>query len=268
MARIGLAALALIQLGWSSSLYVSGNDRIADSLSLLRTGMEGRGREKLQEYRSEYLALGASLPKKAIVMLHYMHGSLGIERPVILDWVGYQGLIDYRKFRTPGELYARLKKLGVTHIVTGPNPHAGDYRQEEVIFDAFVDRYGRSPQRFGSLSVFPMPAAAPAPEAPFQVLAIGLPGYKDGLYPVESLSTCETLPRPISNGRSPPGPHHRSPRWCPTPRRHWSGRRWRSTAHARAPQSGIPRGPRPTAFGSCSAERPAPARAGRSPAAR
>jgi hypothetical protein len=39
-----------------------------------------------------------------------------------------------------------------------------------------------------------MPAAAPPAEAPFQVLAIGLPGYKDGLYPVESLSTCETLP--------------------------------------------------------------------------
>ena len=193
-ARIGLAALVLIQLGWSSSVYVSGNDRIADSLSLLRTGMEGRGREKLQEYRSEYLALGASLPKNAVVMLHYMHGSLGIERPVVLDWVGYQGIIDYRKFRTPGDLYARLKKIGVTHIVTGPNPHAGDYRQEEVIFDAFVDRYGRSPQRFGSLNVFPMPAAAPAPERPYQVLAIGLPGYKDGLYPVESLSTCETLP--------------------------------------------------------------------------
>ena len=193
-ARIGLATLALVQLGWSSSLYVSGNDRMADSLSLFRTGMEGRGREKLQEYRSEYLALGASLPKDALVMLHYLHGSLGIQRPIILDWVGYQGIIDYRQFRTPGDLYARLKKIGVTHIVTGPNPHSGDYRQEEVIFDAFVDRYGRSPQRFGSLNLFPMPAAAPPPEAPFQVLAIGLPGYKDGLYPVESLSTCETLP--------------------------------------------------------------------------
>lgn len=194
LARIGLATLALVQLGWSSSLYVSGNDRIADSLSLLRTGMEGRGRDKLKEYRSEYLALNEALPKNAVVMLHYMHGNLGIERPIILDWVGYQGIIDYRKFRTPGELYARLKKIGVTHIVTGPNPHAGDYRQEEVIFDAFVDRYGRSPQRFGSLNLFPMPASAPPPEAPFQVLAIGLPGYKDGLYPVESLSTCETLP--------------------------------------------------------------------------
>jgi hypothetical protein len=203
-----VAMLALVQLGWSSSLYVSGNDRIADSLSLFRSGMEGRGRDKLKEYRSEYLALGASLPKDAVVMLHYLHGSLGIERPVILDWVGYQGLIDYRRFRTPGELYAWLKKIGVTHIVTGPNPHAGDSRQEEVIFDAFVDRYGRSPQRFGSLSLFPMPAAAPPPEAPFQVLAIGLPEYKDGLYPVESLSTCETLP-PAYQHRA--GPARTSP---------------------------------------------------------
>jgi hypothetical protein len=193
-ARIGVVMLALVQLGWSSSLYVAGNDRIADSLSLLRSGMEGRGRDRLKDYRSEYVALGESLPKDAVVMLHYLHGSLGIERPIILDWVGYQGIIDYREFRTPGDLYARLKEIGVTHIVTGPNPHAGDYRQEEVIFDAFVDRYGRSPQRFGSLNLFPMPAAAPPPEAPYQVLAIGLPGYKDGLYPVEALSTCETLP--------------------------------------------------------------------------
>jgi hypothetical protein len=202
-ARVGLAALALVQLGWASTLYVSGNDRIADSLALLRSGMEGRGRERLQDYRSEYVTLGASLPKDAVVMLHHLHGSLGIAHPTILDWVGYQGTIDYRRFKTPGELYARLKKLGVTHVVTGPDPHAGDYRQEEVIFDAFVDRYGRSPQRFGSLSVFAMPAAAPPPEAPFKVLAVGLPEYKDGLYPVESLSTCETLP-PAHQHRADP----------------------------------------------------------------
>jgi hypothetical protein len=194
LARLGVAMLALVQVVWAGNLYFTGSDRMAESFSLFRNGFEGHAREQLENYRGEYLALNKALPKDAVVMLHYLHGSLGIEHPVILDWVGYQGVIDYRRFRTPGDLYARLKQLGVTHVVKGSNPHAADYRQEEVIFDAFVDLYGRSPQQFGSLSMFPMPPQPPQPAAPYQVLAIGLPGYKDGLYPVESLSTCEQLP--------------------------------------------------------------------------
>jgi hypothetical protein len=69
-ARIGVAMLALVQLAWSGNLYFSGNDRMADSLSLFRSGMDGRAREHLQQYRSEFVALSNSLPEDAVVMLH------------------------------------------------------------------------------------------------------------------------------------------------------------------------------------------------------
>ena len=192
-ARAGVTALVGVQLVWSGGLYFSGSDRIGDAIALLRTAMDGKAAEKLKTYRSEFVELGRALPESARVLLHDSHGNLGIDRPVYLDWPGYQGVIDYRDFRSPADLVRRLNELGITHVVHTPGAHPSDSKQEEIIFDAFAERYGRIPRVFGGLMMFPVPRV-PAPDHPYQVVVIGLPPYRDGLYPVESLSTVETLP--------------------------------------------------------------------------
>jgi hypothetical protein len=191
-ARLGITALVGVQLFWSGGLYFSGSNRIGDAVTLLRTAMDGRAVEQLRGYRSEFVELGRSLPDNAKLLLHDSHGNLGIDRPIVLDWSGYQGLIDYRQFRSPADLAQRLTELGITHVIHFPGSHPSDSKQEEVVFDTFADRYGRMARQFGGMRVFPVPSLAP--EKPMRVVTIGLGPYADGLYPIESLSTVETLP--------------------------------------------------------------------------
>jgi hypothetical protein len=127
-------------------------------------------------------------------MLHDAHSMLGIDRPVVLDWIGFQGLFDYRLYRTPRDLYDRLRAVGVTHVVWSSSSPPARSKQEELIFDAFVDDYAREPRRFGAMNVIALRPTPPPPVEPYRVLVAGLSGYADGLYPIDALSTCEELP--------------------------------------------------------------------------
>jgi hypothetical protein len=202
-ARIGVAVLVVIQIAWATPLYFSGSDRMTGALTMLRAGMDGRAREHLANYRSQFVALGNSLPKNAVVLLHTQHVMLGIDRTVYLDWIGFQTIIDYRTLKTPRELYDHLRKIGVTHIVATPGIRASFTKQEEAIFDVFTQRYCTERQRFSELTVFKMPDSPPPVEPPYQVVMIGISGYPDGLYPVSALGNCTTYP-PIMQYQAAP----------------------------------------------------------------
>lgn len=193
-ARVGVTALVVVQLAWALPLYFSGSDRISAAVDLLRGGMAGESRKKLQRYRSEYVALGESLPDNAVVLLHNQHIMLGIDRPVILDWSGFQTIIDYRNFRSARDLYDRLHELGVTHIVSVPGSFPAAAVQDEIVFTTFVGEYCDKPRTFGSLAVTPMPKQRPPQDLLSPVLTIGSNEYPDGLYAVDSLSSSMWFP--------------------------------------------------------------------------
>jgi hypothetical protein len=203
LARVGLALMLTVQLAWAVPLYFSGRDRITGAVSLLSDAVRGGARTHLRTYRQEYIALGESLPKNAVVMLHNWHGMLGIDRRVLLDWIGFEGIIDYRTFRTPRDLYDRLRALGVTHVVFVPGQHPTASKQEQAIFDTFATLYGTASRQFGGLVVFPLPATPPPVEPPYHALTLGLGGYPDGLYPIEALSVCEEMPPALQHYPTP-----------------------------------------------------------------
>lgn len=206
VARVGVVALLTAQLAWASGWYFDGHGRMEAALRLLRGATDGSAQKQLRSYRAPYVALGASLPPDATVLLHNSHVMLGIDRRVLLDWSGFQGLYDYRSFRSVGELYARLRETGVTHVVWIPGERTSRTQQEEVIFGAFVDRYGASARAFEQLRVIALPPTPPPVEAPYQVLALGMWAYADGLYPVETLSTYEGIPRALQHYAAPARP--------------------------------------------------------------
>lgn len=194
LARLGISALVLTQVAWATPLYFSGSDRLTGAINLLKSGMEGRAREHLATFRSQYVALGAALPKNAVVLLHNQHIMLGIDRTVYLDWIGFQTIIDYRTFKTPRELYDHLRKIGVTHVVSTPGLRAAFTKQEEAIFDVFALRYLTVQQRFSDLTLYDLPKSPPPVEAPYQVAMLGISGYPDGLYPVTALGNSVSFP--------------------------------------------------------------------------
>ncbi len=202
LARVGVALLLLVQIAWGVPLYFEGSGRMMGAINLLRGGSTGASEEQLKSYRSEYVALGESLPKDAKVVIHSGHPSLGINRTVLLDAIGFQGLIDYRQLQTPREMYDYLKRLGVTQMVWVAGASQPHSTQEEVLFDVLAS--GRPQQRFSELSLLTIGDPAPAAELPYRVVTIGVPGYSDGLYPIGALVACQELP-PGMWSPPPPG---------------------------------------------------------------
>jgi hypothetical protein len=204
LARLGILPLVGLQLVWGGdALFYSGADRIRSSIDLIRSGFEGRAKERLNGYRAGFIAVGNALPADAKVVLHSSHLSLGINRELVLDWTGFQGLISYSAMRTPQELFQRFKDLGITHLVQVPHERPSSSKQEEVLWDTFVAGYATSLGNIGGHEVFAMPSRSPPKESPYRVAAFGLSGYSDGVYPVESMGTIEDLPAHLQKYASP-----------------------------------------------------------------
>jgi hypothetical protein len=194
LARLGVVALVALQIIWGGDLWFCGSDRTMSSIALIRSTLDGRARSRFTGMSADYFALDRALPKSAVVLLHHWHPQLGINRPVYLDWAGFQGVVDYRGFKNVRDFYDRLRALGVTHVVYLPGEQAGSSKQEDAIFLSLVFGYGHPRTRVGMFEMFPLPAAAPPSRPPLQVVTVGLDNYADGLYDISDLGTCRFLP--------------------------------------------------------------------------
>lgn len=203
VARVGISLLVGLQLCWGGDLMFSGHDRLGSALALIKAGFDRRAAEHLAGYRRSYVELGRVLPADAVVVLHAMHSSLGLDRRVLLDWMGFQGQIDYRSFGSPRDLYDRFRALGVTHIVVGGGTAAAPTKQEDVIFAAFRAQHAQPVGQFGGLQLLAMPDRPPPRVASTQVLVLGLGGYADGVYDVRDLSICEAYPEHLRTYPAP-----------------------------------------------------------------
>ena len=193
VARVGIVALVAVQATWGADLAFSGQERIDVVPALIRSGINGQAKERFANYRRPYVELGRALPKNAVVLLHNTHQHLGIDRRLLLDWLGFQGLIDHRTFRSSLDIYRRFRELGVTHVVDVHNQHRAATMQEELLFGIFFSEY--PPQRtFGSLRLLTLPSTPPPVEPPLQVMLIGIPTQRDGLYDITDLSNLHDLP--------------------------------------------------------------------------
>jgi hypothetical protein len=190
-ARIGLAPLLVLQVAWAADAPFTDHSRAAmdSGIRLIHAGIEGRGSSVLDDYRAGYVALGRAVPLNAKLVIHTFGLSLGIDRDIVMDSIGFQGLISYRQIHTPRELYDRFRALGITHLVHEPNGiYASPTKQEDVLFHSLVSRYGVPMGRFDGLFLTAMPSSPPPVEAPYRVLVVDVPGYADGLYRIEELS--------------------------------------------------------------------------------
>jgi hypothetical protein len=175
------------------------------SIALIRSGYEGRSSSRFDSYFGGFVAIGKALPKDAKLLLHASHRSLGIDRDTLQDAAGFQGLIDYSRARSPRELYEYFRSLGITHVLDGPG-HGEATRQEQAIYYVLLRRYGVPVSNSGG-ALFALPREAPPEENPYQVLCVGVPGYADGLYPVETLDAADKLPVQLRHYNPPARPY-------------------------------------------------------------
>jgi hypothetical protein len=195
IARAGLVLLVSLQAIWGGDApFYSGYARFQASIDLIRSGYEGHASTRFAGFHADERAIGASLPESARVVLHTSRPNLGIDRDLILDWAGQQGLILYEDLRGPRGLFDFYKSIGVTHLLWLPGRRAASTKQEDVLFSDFVHRFGRGSRRFGEFELVALPSEPPPADHPYHVLSLGLAGYADGLYPVEAMKAYEDIP--------------------------------------------------------------------------
>jgi hypothetical protein len=203
-ARAGLVALVAMQVVWTGdAFFFSGYGRLFDAVNLIKSGYEGNAKSRFQGYFPAEVAISKRLPPKAVVLFHNTRLSLGVTRKVLQDLAGFQGLISYREVKTPRDVYDLYRSHGITHIVHERGAWVAFSKQEEILFLAFIDRYGANLFREGAYEVIEMPSAPPPVEAPYRVLSLGLGGYADGVYPIEAMGVLEPIYDPDRRFPSP-----------------------------------------------------------------
>ncbi|HEV8247233.1 MAG TPA: hypothetical protein VGP93_15755, partial [Polyangiaceae bacterium] len=204
LARVGILPLVALQIVWGGdALFYSSQERIQGAFALIRSGFDGKSQTRLDGYRDPYVRIGKALPENARLMLHTTHLNLGINREIVLDWAGFQGLIDYHPVRTPRQLFDYYRSLGITHFLYEPRVRGSSSKQEEVVWNALVSRYAKRVLNVGGYSLLSMPQDPPPEEPSYQVASIGMNGYADGTYPIESMNTIEYLPAPYQKFNPP-----------------------------------------------------------------
>lgn len=195
LARLGVLALVAAQVVWNGDVYLAaGADRMADAFKLIRSGLEGRAKSRFDGYNQSEQAIARRLPKDAVVLFHYTRLSLGLDRRVLQDLPSFQGLITTREVRSGSELYRLYRSFGITHVAHEHGVWPAFTKQEEVVFAALLARIAQNVFHEGPYQVFELPSEPPPPEPPYRVLALGIHGYANGVYPVEAMGVYDNLP--------------------------------------------------------------------------
>lgn len=196
LVRLALIPLLALQIVWGGdAMFYTQLDRIKSSLELITSGFSGNAERRFDHYRATYRSIKHALPRNARVLLHTFHMSLGIDREVLLDWANYQGLITYAKIHTPRELYDYYRSLGITHMLYEHQMVSpASSKQEEVVWNALITGYAIPMGQFGPYKLVRLADTPPPEEPSYRVAALGVPGYRDGVYPIQHMGAVEYLP--------------------------------------------------------------------------
>lgn len=196
-ARIALVPLVGLQLAWNADAPVySGNEQIAATMKLARSGWEGRlDPEQRYPYNAIFQKITAATPEDAQILLR-AHQAVGIDRSVHRDVQWQQANFYYAPLRDAAELWQLYSDRGITHLLYKRDDHYAGTIQSSVLFAALVHRSKMPVQKFGGWQLVALSPAAPPASQPMNVAVFGLRRfYPDGLYQVEDLDVYGRMDR-------------------------------------------------------------------------
>jgi hypothetical protein len=202
-ARLALAALVAFQLIWGGDVYflrthaMVGDSPLKPFADRMAAGHEKKGAARFT-FGGNLAELGHTLPRSARVLVHDMNVKLGVDRPTVVDEIGWQGLFDYLYIETPARAFALWRKLGVTHALWQPD--RGDQSPtslaREAVFVRTVKLHQRTDTQNGGvrLSTLDLESSPAAAAAPTRIVWLGCGGD-----PVLGIYS----PRALAQGKQP-----------------------------------------------------------------
>lgn len=158
-----------------------------------------------QQVFGDYSEVGQSLPPDARVLLHRFEVHAGLRRQVIMDHPVWQGLFNYGRLRSMQDVYALMKRVGVTHVMwTGDNTRGEASLAFDLRFLGFASWVLGEPAIHGAIRVAPLPETLPAERFGEWVFYLGCSGYKPGIYALSDLTVPGPTP-PSAPGFPEPG---------------------------------------------------------------
>lgn len=208
LARVGTSALVMVQVVWGGdTLFYSQKDRISEAIKLATSGFNGTLKQR-DNYRTGFTKLDEALPRDATVLVRPMPVSLGINRRVMLDQPGNQGLITYAGIAGATALQDYYESLGITHVAWNESWPSWTKRSEILVREIFRSM---PLERLGSFTVGEVARAKPRPDPrEYLVYVHGIPDYKRGLYRLDDLGTYEPVSPDLKHYADPMVPLPRS----------------------------------------------------------
>jgi hypothetical protein len=218
-ARFALLPLVALQLVWGGDVYfipthaILGQPPSKAVIDLLSTGYQKNYEDRFRPYGDIY-AIGRTMPKGAKVLLHEIHGHVGIRADAVSDALPLQYGIDYGRLSSPRAMYDLYDGMGITHIVWGTRTSMKwDSIASDLVYHHFVTHHALEPRQFGGLTIARMPTTPPATHFTARVAFFGCnTTYASGLYELRDLTVPagshpkDKYPTP----RIPEGTHERN----------------------------------------------------------
>ncbi|MBN1607165.1 MAG: glycosyltransferase family 39 protein [Polyangiaceae bacterium] len=200
-ARVGTVVLVAVQVVWGGdSLFYSQKDRIHEAIELVTSGFRGAEQDR-DRYRTDFRVLDEVLPPDATVLVRPMPVSLGINRRVMLDQPGNQGLITYEGIGGATALRDYYQRLGITHVAWNEHWPSWTKRSEILVRELFRVM---PHERLGAFTVGEVARARPRPDpAEYLVYVHGIPKYANGLYRLDDLGTYEPVSSDLNHYADP-----------------------------------------------------------------
>lgn len=196
--RTALAGLLGVVLVWQGDLYFIPHFLLKDSTIRVSASLLGaayRGDTAAhQNFRSPHKQIGEALPPDARVLLHEQQLRLGLARPIVQDFAGFQTGFSYEQMRAAREVYDLYRNFGVTHIIWEHERALGvDSLAADLRFWQFATHHTLRHQRFGNLTVAEMPVEAPPSLGAGHDEHVAYlscdQSYAPGLYPLALMNT-------------------------------------------------------------------------------
>ena len=192
-ARTAVTGLVGLQVIWGLDVpFIRTHNQIGDSpirhvAQFLASGFERRaGRLHLFQ---PLPAIGRATPRDAVVLLHEMGLSMGLDRNWVADQ--NQSLISYGRLATPRAIHEQLRALGVTHLVWPASSYGSDSLAGDLAFYGYASRYPIERQEVAGHTVSTLPPNPPPrtmADPPVAIYGCGSSPYSSGWYRLSALN--------------------------------------------------------------------------------
>lgn len=186
-------AMVALQIVWGSDAIFFPNIMLRDSpirtsIQLVTSGFRGDLASR-QNFLQPFKSIGEALPADAVILLHEHCPRLGLDKPIINDFPGFQTRISYQDLSSARAVYDLYQDLGVTHLVhqdaysSWLDNLAGDLR-----FWEFATNWAQGQKRYGPFVLAEVPEKPPAEALSNLVAYLSCDAaYTRGLHPLGAL---------------------------------------------------------------------------------